>query len=92
MHRRGALIDIVGIHNERVRQLAGRTGELAENEDALFIVPGRDEFFGDQIHPVMKAADDAQIRPAVMHHDVLHIMMLNEEMNRPVGLGAEIAH
>ena len=89
MHRRRALIDIIGVHHECVRQLAGRTGELAENEDALLIVPCRDEFLGDQIHPVVKAADDAQIGAAVMHHHILYIMMLNQEMNRPVGLGAE---
>ena len=59
MHGRRALVDIVRIDHERVRQFAGRTGELAENEDALFIVASRHEFFRHQIHPVMKAADDA---------------------------------
>ena len=89
VHRRRTLIDIVRVNDERVGQLAGRPGELAENENPLFIVPGRDEFFGHQIHSVMKTADDTQVGPAVMHHDVPHVMMPDQEMNRPISLRAK---
>src|SRR5277367_6419446 len=33
---------------------AGRSGELAQNQRAFFIVARRDEFFGHQVHPVVQ--------------------------------------
>ena len=58
-----------GIDLQRVGQLAGRAGELAEDQHAVLVGPAGDELLGDQVHPVVQRADDAEVgQPVQGHH------------------------
>ena len=60
---RGArLPHVVGVHDERLGELARGAGELAEHEHALFVVAGGDELLGDEVHAVVEAAHVADVR------------------------------
>jgi hypothetical protein len=48
---RCALIGVVGIHDQRLRQFARRPGELGQDQHALFVVARRDELLRHEIHP-----------------------------------------
>ena len=85
MERRGALIGVVRIDDDRFRQLARRTRELAQHQHAALVVARRDELLGHQIHPVVQTADEAQIRGAEILVDVLRLVMLDLEHHRRVG-------
>jgi hypothetical protein len=37
----------------------------------------------------MKAADDAQVGPTIMHHDISDVMMPDQQLDRLVPLTAE---
>ena len=52
---------VVGIDDQGLGELPGRTGEMGQHQDTFFVVTGGDEFLGDEIHSVMQAADDADI-------------------------------
>src|SRR5437660_741287 len=45
---------IVGIHDERIVQLAAGARKTAQDEHAALIITGRDIFFGHEIHAVMQ--------------------------------------
>ena len=83
------LIDVVRIDDQRLGQLSGRAGELAEDQHALLVVSRRDEFFGHEIHAVMQAADDAEVGPSVIGGDVLRIVMFDPQINGLVSLSPE---
>src|SRR5579864_6168698 len=46
------LSDIVGIHQQSVREFKGGAGKAAENQHALIIVTRSHEFLGHQVHTV----------------------------------------
>ena len=82
-------VEIVGIDDQRLGQLTGRARELAEHEHAALIVPGGDEFLGDEIHPIVQTADVADVGGAVVPEDRRRLVMGTAQNNRPVGAVAE---
>jgi hypothetical protein len=62
---RAGFFEVVGVHHQRLGQLAGGAGELAEHQHAAFVVARGDEFLGHQVHAVVQAADVAQVGGAV---------------------------
>ena len=61
MERGRALFNVIGIYAERFGKLAGGTCELTEHKYTRVIVPRCNELFRHKIHPVMKAADEAEL-------------------------------
>ena len=60
------LLEVVGVDDERLGQLARGAGELAQDQHALLVVPRRDELLGHQVHAVVQAAHVADVgRPVV---------------------------
>ena len=51
--RFGQLFHVVGIHNDRVAQFAGGSGELAQDQRSFLVVARSDEFLGHQVHSVV---------------------------------------
>ena len=45
-------LQVVRVAQERLSQLAGRTGELGEHQRATQVDAGRDVFLGHQVHAV----------------------------------------
>jgi len=74
-----SLINVVGIDEQGVAQLARRSCELAEDERAPFIAPGRNIFLGDEIHAVVQRRDQAEIRGAIEGLDFLMAVLALEE-------------
>src|SRR5438477_459795 len=60
-----ALIDVVGIDDQGFRKLSRRPRELAENEHPALVVARGDELLGDEVHAVVQAAHETQLRPPV---------------------------
>ena len=58
-------------------------GELAQHQHAAFIVARRDEFLRDEVHPVVEAADVAEVRPAVEAEHFRRLVVLVPEDKRP---------
>ena len=67
----GELLDVVGIDEERVAQFAGGAGELAEDQDAVFVLARGDIFLGDEIHAVVQRGDHAEIGGAIVGINLL---------------------
>ena len=63
--RRRKSVDVVRIDDERLAQLLGGAGQRAQHQHAVLVVARRDEFLRDEIHPVGKRADDAEMRHPV---------------------------
>lgn len=47
-------VGVVGVDDQGLGELARGAGEGGEDEDALLVVAGGDEFLGDEVHPVMQ--------------------------------------
>src|SRR6266702_795700 len=56
-----SFLNVIGIYENCVVQLPRRSCELAQDQDASFIVPGRNILFGNQIHPVVQGRNHAQM-------------------------------
>src|SRR6185437_8359625 len=52
--RIGKCVDEKRIHQQRRTQLIRRTGEAAQNQHTVSVGSARDEFLGDEVHPVLK--------------------------------------
>ena len=67
-----------GLNCSGVGQLQCRAGELAQEQDAVFIESTGHEFLGDQVHPVVERADDAEVgQPVEGHHlDLVEISLV----------------
>ena len=79
VERLRALVGVVRIHDQRFGELTRRAGELAEQEHAAFIVARGDELLRDEIHPVVQAADEAEIGRAIVLVDLVGIVVLDEQ-------------
>ena len=88
MQRRRALVGVVGIDDERLRQLARGAGELGEHEHAALVVARGDELLGDEVHAVVQAADEAHVGGAVVLVDLVRLVMLGS--SRMIGGGAAL--
>ena len=64
-------VHVVRIDDEGVLQLLRRTRQLAQHQHAVLVVARGDEFLGDQVHPVVQRADDAEVRETVERHQRL---------------------
>ena len=53
--RRGALLDVVRVDDQRLGQLARRAGELRQHQHALLVVARGDELLRHQVHAVVQA-------------------------------------
>src|ERR1051325_6752404 len=82
MQGRGALIVVIGIDADGLGELAGRAGEVTQDEDPALVVSRRHEFLGHEIHPVMQAGHHAELRGPVMGVDLLRLMVLHLEDDR----------
>src|SRR5207253_796912 len=89
VERGGKLIDVVRVDHERLSQFTGSSRELTEDQDALLVIAGADEFFGDQIHPVVETADHTDIRAAITLTDLGRLVMLNFQTDRFVAIPPE---
>lgn len=72
------LLDGIGVELQRVAQLQRRPGKLAQEQDAVLIEPTGHELLGDEIHPVVERADDAEVgKPVQGHHlDLVEIPLM----------------
>ena len=63
------------------------TGEPAQDQDPVLIVAAGHEFLGDQVHPVVQRADDAEPRqPMQRHHlDLVEVPLLEHDRLPRVG-------
>ena len=89
MKRRRALVGVVRIDNERLRQFTRCAGELRQDEHAALVVVRRDEFLGHEVHAVVQAADETEVGGAmVLVHGIL-LVMLGQQHDRRMG-GARV--
>ena len=96
-HRRGAvqrvggLLDVVRVDDQRFGHLARRAGEAAQDQHALLVVARRDELLADQVHAVVQAGDHADVGGAeqLVHRVVL--VVLRQQVHRPVAGGGRSA-
>ena len=65
--QQGALesVEIVRVHQVRLRQLGGGAGELAEQQSARLVGAGGDELLRDQVHAVAQRGDRQHVGDAV---------------------------
>ena len=91
VHRVGQLLDGERVDQHRVGQLPGGAGELAEDQHAVLVDAAGDELLGDQVHPVVQRADDAELRQPVQrdHLDLVEMALLVDD--RPPGIRRPIS-
>src|SRR3989338_4680512 len=77
-----ALVGIVRVDNQCLRQLAGSAGELGKNQRAALVVARSDKFLGDQVHAVVQAADETQIGRAEIFIHLMRSVVLDLEYDR----------
>jgi hypothetical protein len=58
---------------DRFGELLGGAGELAQNQDPVFIEPRRDELFGDQVRPVTERCHEHHIGGAVHRDELVYL-------------------
>ena len=69
VHLRRA-VHVVRVHLQRLRQLPGGAGELAQDQHAVAVDPRGDELLGDQIHPVAQRGHQHHVGGAVERHQL----------------------
>src|SRR5581483_695506 len=80
----GQLLRIIRIDQQRVAQFAARTGEPAQDQDALFVVPRCNKLLGDEVHAVVKRRDQAQVRrPVISPNLAMRVVALEEDDRLP---------
>src|SRR4051812_36425423 len=89
LHRRRALLDVVGIDDQRLGQLARGAGELRQDQYALLVVARGDEFLGHQVHAVVQARDVTQLARAVELVHLRRVVMLDLQDDRLVAVLSE---
>src|SRR5262249_3980111 len=72
-----------GIDEHSAHQLPGSAGEATQDKHTIFIKPAGYEFLGDQVHAVIRGADDAEIGQPVESHHLDWRMLLLEIYDRP---------
>ena len=88
VERGGALVGIVRVDDQRFGQLARRAGEARQDQHALLVVACGNEFLRHQIHPVVQAADETEVRGAMVFVDQLRLVMLGDQDDRRItGIG-----
>jgi hypothetical protein len=74
--------DVVRVHHDRVAQLFGGAGELAQDHDAALVDPRRDELLRHQVHPVAKRRHEDGIRRQIQRHELLRRHRLVDVVHR----------
>src|SRR5262245_18544235 len=75
MNRGGHVLDVVGVHQQRIAKVVRGAGESAQDQDAVVIVARGDEFLGDEIHAVVERRDHAEVGEPVEGVDLAVIVM-----------------
>ena len=78
----GGLLDVQGIHDQRLGELPGSAGEPAEDQHAPFVVTRGDELLRHQVHSVVQAPHVTEIRRAQEPVDLRRIVMGLEKADR----------
>ena len=81
-------------------QFTRGTGELRQYQHTGFIITGRNEFFGNQIHSVMQTGHHTDISGAIKSRQLIHIKMLDPQQNGRgdsigilmIDIGCQLAH
>ena len=81
-HRGRALLGVVGIDDERLREFPGGPGELRQDQHAALVLPRGDELLGHEVHAVVQARDEAEVGGAVVRVDALGVVVLDLEDDR----------
>jgi hypothetical protein len=66
---------VVGIDDERLRELARGAGEARQDQHTLLVVARGNEFLGHEVHAVMQARDDTGVGGAEQLVDLVGRMM-----------------
>src|SRR5713226_10102759 len=86
-HRRsygiGHAVDVVRVDEQRIAELGGGTGELAQDQDSVIVVADGDELLGHEVHPVMQGGDHAEVGVAIERPDVPMLVMALEVDDGP---------
>ena len=83
-NRIGHLLDIIGIHQHRAGpELLGRTGELAENQDAIVLIHAACAiFFGHEVHAVLERRNQRDFARPVVGQQIIAIKPAKAVMHR----------
>ena len=81
-------VHIIRVDDESFRQFARSAGKVRQHEHALFVVSCRDKLLGNEIHAVVKAADDADIGCAEQPEDLVRLVMADDKPDRLVPVAA----
>jgi hypothetical protein len=57
----GTCVDGIGIHEHRITEFPGGTGEPTEHQDTGVVISCGDEFLRDQVHPIVQASHPADV-------------------------------
>jgi hypothetical protein len=80
--RHGGLLDVVGVHEQGLLEVARGAGEAAEHEHAAQVVARGHEFLGHEVHAVVQAAHVADVGGAVVAHDDVRLVVLAQQDER----------
>jgi len=85
----GSLLHMVGVDDQRLVQLVGGAGKLAEDQHPPLVVTGRHILLGHQVHAVMEAGDHADLRCPVIAVHLFRFMVLGLEDDGLVSVTGE---
>ena len=78
-----------GLTTSASRSSRDGAGKAAEEQHARFVVSRGDELLGDQVHPVVKAADVADVRRAVQLEHFRRLAVPIDQRDRLVAVAGE---
>src|SRR5262245_59614717 len=86
-------LQIVRVDEQGVRQLTRRSREAAENEHAVLVVAGRDEFLGHQVHAVVERRHHAEVGAPIEAIDLAVVVVpLPIDDRLPVAVAQGLVH
>src|SRR5207247_11423117 len=82
MYRATELRHVVRCYDEGRPHLLGCTGQLAEDQDAAWLLLRRDILLRDEVHPVSKRGDDRHIAHSVEGDELVEVELAVHVSNR----------
>ena len=63
-------LDVVRVDDDRLFQFLRSARHFAQHQDAAKVVARGNELLGDQVHPVVEGADDAEVGEPIEGHEL----------------------
>jgi hypothetical protein len=85
------VLQVVGVDQQRIRQLGGGAGEFAKDQDPVPVGARGHELLGYQVHAVSQRSDEADRGRSIERRQAVAIQVLRDVVDRVVAQRGEAA-